>query len=92
MTKKSKRNCSKWPKNENSLLLFYEIKKIDRRNKAGINQILLNTFSIPRMMVVGFCLNMTGDNQAQNAATLSIKHCKVQVENLNVTSIEYTII
>ena len=85
MTKKSKRKCSKWPKNEKSLLLFYEIKKI-------INQILLNTFRTPWMMVVGFCLNMTGDNQAQNVATLSIKHCKVQVENLNVTSIEYTII
>lgn len=44
------------------------------------------------MIVVGFCLSMTGDNQAQNVATLSTKHCKVQVENLNVTSIEYTII
>ena len=71
----------------------YEIKKkIEGRNKAGINQILLNTFRTPRMIVVGFCLSMTGDNQAQNVATLSIKHWKVQVENLNVTSIEYTII
>ena len=92
MIKKSKRKRSKCSKNEKGLLLFYEIKKIERRNKAGINQILLNTFRTPRMMVLGFCLNMTGDNQAQNVATLSTKHCKVQVENLNVTSIEYTII